>query len=170
MMASAEEARTALEDEVRSRKLEGRRQNGRPEELVAEIEPRGKLVRVNLRPMLERGGGMKDRGGRADAEWLVEVMVESARRVERDPKLMKRRLTAAVRWCRKYLPAEAAELERLSAQAEESGYPAFHHSPAYTRAYRPAYRVILSDCLKRRASGREQPAGRLSREAVVAGR
>jgi hypothetical protein len=85
---------------------------------------------------------------------LVEAVVESARRVEGDPKLMKRRLATAVRWCRKNLSAEAAGLEWLSAQAKESGYPAFHHSSAYARAYRPAYRVILSDCLKRRASGR----------------
>jgi hypothetical protein len=152
--ASTEEARSTLEDEVRSQKLEGRWQNGRPEELVEEIDPTGRLARVNLRPMIEQGRGMKDECGKSGSEWLVRAMVESARRVKGDPVRMERRLADAVRWCRESIPRQAAEIERLAARAEESGFPAFHHSPEYSRAYRPAYRVILSGCLKHRVSGR----------------
>jgi hypothetical protein len=144
LIASVEQARRALKDEVRSQKLEGRRQNGRPEQLIEEIEPGGKLVRVNLRRL----------AGDEDATWLADGLVESAGRVRGDPRLMKRRLAAAVRWCRENLPGEAAALERLSARAERAGFPAFHHSRTYARAYRPAYRVILSGCWKRRAAGR----------------
>jgi hypothetical protein len=76
-------------------------------------------------------------------------MVESARRVKGDPDQMKRRLAAAVRWCRMNLPRQAGELERMAVRAEELGFPAFHHSPAYARAYRPAYRVVLRTCVRK---------------------
>jgi hypothetical protein len=85
-----------------------------------------------------------------NVEWLVKAMVESGRRVKGDPELMKRRLSAAVRWCRTNLPLEAAALERMATQAAESGNPAFHHSAAYNRAYRSAYRVVLVACLNRK--------------------
>ena len=78
--------------QVRSPKDKGRSQ----EELAVEpIDPENRLVRVNLRPMLGtkgEGGKRKDREGGADAEWLAEVMVDSARRVKGDPNQMKRRL------------------------------------------------------------------------------
>ena len=78
-----------------------------------------------------------------NAGWLTKAMVESARRVKGDPEQMRRRLSAAIGWGRKNLPRQAAGLERIAVEAREAGYPAFHHSPAYTREYRPAYRVIL---------------------------
>jgi hypothetical protein len=136
-------------------------QNGGEEDLLEPIDPGGRLLRVNLRPMFGEGGRMRDESGKrkdgrssADVGWLVAALVESARRVKGDPAQMKRRLAAAVRWCRSNLPRQAAELELIAARTEESGFPAFHHSPAYARAYRPAYRVVLSDCLKVRVSGR----------------
>jgi hypothetical protein len=161
IIAGAVQARRMLREEmaaleVRSQEAKAKRQDP-DEELLEAIEPGGRLVRVNLRPMLrmrDEGGKRKGRDGGADAEWLTNALVESARRVRGNPEQMRRRLSAAVRWCRENLPRQAAELERMAARAEESGYPAFHHSPAYSRAYRPAYRVILSDCLNSRVSGR----------------
>lgn len=175
IISSAAAAHNALVCELATLQVRSSKDKGQSqEELAVEpIEPENRLVRVNLRPMLEiegEGGPRKDREGRTDAEWLVEAMVESAQRVKGDPRLMKRRLAAAVRWCRTNLPGEADELERISAQAEESGYPAFHHSAAYTRAYLPAYRVILSDFLKHRALGRAERARRPSRAAFATGR
>lgn len=149
--------------EVRSPKYEGRAVRQGPlgpmaEPELEEIDPRGRLVRVNLRPIAgaAEARNQKSEGRRQNVEvgWLVEALVESGRRVKGDPVEMERRLSAAVRWCRTDLPRQAAELQRIAAQAEESGYPAFHHSPGYKRAYRPAYRVVLSGCLRRRASGR----------------
>ena len=160
IIASAAGARRALlselaELEVKSQKPKAKRQES-DEALFEPIDPDGRLVRVNLRALLGEGERMKDEGGKgsADAKWLAEALVESARQVKGDPEQMKRRLSAAVRWCRTNLPRQAAELERMAAQAEESCYPAIHHSSAYAKAYRPAYRVILSDCLKVRVSGR----------------
>jgi hypothetical protein len=155
IIASAAAARRALESElaaleVKGQKARAKRQNS-DEEVLEPIDPKNRLVRVNLRPWGRSPCGDSPRGA---AGWLAEALVESARRVKGGPEQMKRRLAAAVRWCRRNLPRQAAELERMAAQAGESGFPAFHHSPAYKRAYRPAYRVILSDCLKPRASGR----------------
>jgi len=155
IIARAAEARRALATECRRQNAECRMQNSGEEELLEPIEPDGRLVRVNLRPMIFAQCKAQNAKCRMqNVEWLVEALVESARRITGNPEQMRRRLAAAVRWCRENLPRQAAELERMAARAEESGYPAFHHSPAYSRAYRPAYRVILSDCLKPRASGR----------------
>ena len=142
IISSAAAAHKALACELAELQVPSPKDRGRSqEELAVEpIDPESRLVRVNLRPLFEQGGS-------TDTEWLVEALVESARRVKGDPDQMKRRLAAAVRWCRKTLPRQAAGLERMAARAEESGFPAFHHSPAYARAYRPAYRVILRSCL-----------------------
>jgi hypothetical protein len=159
IIASAAAARRALEGEMaalkgKGQKLKAKGQNP-DEELLEPIDPNERMVRVNLRPLAATQCKVQNAGCKMqDAGWLVAAMVESTRRVQGDPEQMRRRLTAAVRWCRKNLPRQAAQLERMAARAEESGYPAFHHSQAYSRAYRPAYRVILSDCLKPRASDR----------------
>ena len=123
------------------------------------IEPGGMLVRVNLRPFVRaaevRTQKAEGRRQTCGEEALVRAMLKSARRVKGEPALMRRRLAAAVRWCRKNLPQQAAKLERLATEAGEAGYPALHHSPAYRKAYRPAYRVVFKACLRRpRVSGR----------------
>jgi hypothetical protein len=144
IIAGTVAARRALEAELAAMEVKGQKakvkRQDRDEELFESIDPENRLVRVNLRPLFGQGGC-------TDMEWLLEAMIESARRVKGDADLMKRRLAAAVRWCRKNLPRQAAELDRIAARAEERGYPAFHHSAAYARAYRPAYRVILRSCL-----------------------
>jgi hypothetical protein len=129
-------------------------QNGADEESVETIEPEGRLVRVNLRPLVGEDAGLKAEDGRTKsgamaAVLLAEALLESARSVKGSPGLMRRRLGSAVRWCRKNLPRQAAKLERLAAEAAEAGYPALHHSPAYRRAYLPAYRVILRGYIRK---------------------
>jgi hypothetical protein len=155
IFASAAGAKRLLKEEmaamqVRSQKPKVKRQKSE-ETLIEPIEPGGWLVRVNLRPFVIAAEVRRQNSGvrrqNSGAEWLVEALIESAKRAECDPDRMKRRLAAAVRWCRNNLPRQAAGLERMAARAEESGFPAFHHSPAYARAYRPAYRVILRSCL-----------------------
>jgi hypothetical protein len=142
IITSAAAAHKALACELAALQVPSPKDKGRSQkELAVEpIDPDGRLVRVNLRPLFGQVGS-------TDTEWLVEALIESAKRAECDPDRMKRRLAAAVRWCRNNLPRQAAGLERMAARAEESGFPAFHHSPAYARAYRPAYRVILRSCL-----------------------
>ena len=167
-VASAVRARVALATELRALATQCKMQTAKcrvqqdgNEELIEPIDPNGKLVRVNLRPRKvrreKREGRNRNRseGDGTEVEWLVAAMVESARRVKGDPEQMRRRLTAAVRWCRTRLPLQAVELARIAAEAGTAGFPALHHSPVYRRAYQPAYRVTLRTCLERRhASGR----------------
>jgi len=159
VISSAAAARRALGDEMAALKVKGQepkaKRHNLDEELLEPIVPDGRLVRVNLRPLAANRCNVQ--GARCKMEhagWLAEAMVKSALQVKGDPARMKRRLAAAARWCRKNLPGQSADLELMAARAQESGSPAFHHSPAYPRAYRPAYRVILNDCLKPHVSGR----------------
>ncbi len=46
--------------------------------------------------------------------------------------------------------ALAADLARLEDEHESAGYPALHHSATYREAYKPAYRVVLSDIAAQR--------------------
>lgn len=143
IISSAAWAKRSLEEETAALQVRSPKYKGRMSESKLEtVDPDGRLVRVNLRPLFGQGGS-------TDMAWLVGAMVESARRVKGEPELMRRRLAAAVRWCRKNVPRQAAELEGIAARAEELGYPAFHHSPAYNHAYRPAYRVVLSTCVRK---------------------
>lgn len=150
-VASAVRARVALATELRALATQCKMQTAKcrvqqdgNEELIEPIDPNGKLVRVNLRPTLEPWG-QSPCGDRplGVAEWLAAAMVESARRVKGDPEQMRRRLTAAVRWCRTNLPLQSVELARIAVEAGAAGFPALHHSPTYKRAYRPAYRVVI---------------------------
>jgi hypothetical protein len=154
-VASAAQARDGLARELRALATECRiqiadcrLQNCGDEELVEPIDPSGRLVRVNMRPLVAAQCKMQSAECKMqNAGWLAEAIVESARRVKGEPAQMTRRFSAAVRWCRKNLPRQAAKLERIATEARAAGYPAFHHSPAYARAYKPAYRVILNSCL-----------------------
>lgn len=92
------------------------------------------LVRVNLRPFKARGG---------DPEKLLEALVSTANGVKGDPAAMRERLATAVETLAAHgRKAEADRLRGLAAEMEAKGFPALHHSPAYTEAYRPAYRVV----------------------------
>jgi hypothetical protein len=165
MFVNEQRVRARLKDELQELanqvKGQGARVTSRSpvEGLIEEIDPRGKLVRVNLGSMVAAQSRMQTAECKMqNVSWVAEAMVESARRVKGDHEQMRRRLAAAVRWCRKNLPRQAGEFERLAARAEDSGYPAFHHSSAYARAYSPAYRVILARCLgknSRRSQRRE---------------
>jgi hypothetical protein len=145
IITSAAAARRALESELAALEVKGQKARVKRQESDEEpIDPSGRLVRVNLRPLLGEGGRMKEEGRRsAGYEWLVRALVDSARIVKGSRVQMARRLSSAIRWCRASLPGQAAELDEIATPAREANYPAFHHSPAYRRAYRPAYRVVI---------------------------
>jgi hypothetical protein len=148
IIASAAGARRALKDELAALEVQSTKDKvqSQTEPEFEPIDPEGRLVRVNLRPALGHWGqspcGDSPLGV---AKWLAEALVESARRVKGDPEQMRRRLTAAVRWCRANLPLQAVELARIAVETRAADFPALHHSPTYRRAYRPAYRVIGND-------------------------
>lgn len=105
-----------------------------PEPLYEELGGELDLVRLNLRPYVEQGG---------DAEGLVDAMQKTAAAVTLDPEEMSRRLRfAADLLTRSGQDEERDALLRLVQEFANQGYPALHHSEAYSVVYRPAYRVI----------------------------
>lgn len=91
------------------------------------------FVRIHLRPY-------RDRGGASDSILAAflrsgEVPVDSAgfRSAWGEVRESIRRGT---------LPFTRAEFDSLDAFLASRGYPAVHHSAAYTAAHRPAYRVV----------------------------
>jgi len=108
------------------------------ESVLESLRPDGALARVNLRPFKQAGG---------EKERLLRVFLDSARafRVEKEAFLL------AWRACGARLPALALpamtpeDWKSLDARCRADGYPPLHHSPAYEAAYRPAYRVVLSE-------------------------
>lgn len=113
-----------------------------PEEPMADpISPDGRLVRLNLRPYLANSG---------DLAALLEAFVRTAREHRGADVTLQRYWRYAEHMATVGLLAFAPEaLRGFFAQIQSEGFPAVHHSPAYTTAYRPAYRVILYAFLRR---------------------
>lgn len=128
-------ARAAIEQELVQVDRTG------PVALTEPIDPTGKLVRVNLAP-LPPTTAMVERLLEALTE-TVEIIAQTATATELAD-IMRHRLAAAVLWCRRSLPLQAAFLEKLAQDADSAGFPTRHHSAVYLAAYHPAYRVLLS--------------------------
>lgn len=108
------------------------------EPLVVPLRPDGAVVRLNLRPYRDAGGG-------GDA--LLAAFLASARSFRPDPALFVeawRKLGELLSGERhgKVSPAAFDELDRAS---EGLGWPARHHSRGYAEAHAPAYRVLTGD-------------------------
>ncbi len=104
------------------------------------ISPDGKLARIHLRPFLAGGGALDD---------LCEAFVETANSYP--PSLEK---LAKFCGCLGDLAAAGGipwprqEVVTWFDKIAEAGFPAVHHSPAFTENYQPAYRVVSVDFLK----------------------
>ena len=105
---------------------------------VVPLDPKRRVIRLNLRPYRKRGG---------DSEMLLAVFVASARqfRPERED------FASAWRFLGQRLRREQIghltypEWWRLDRESRRIGYPAIHHSREYEAAAKPAYRVILGE-------------------------
>jgi len=98
--------------------------------------PDGSIGRLNLRPFRAAAGGR-------DA--LLNAFLDSARLFKSEPKSFisawsefGKRLKREPTWRITY-----QDWQRLDAQMKSKNYPAIHHSDAYNRALRPAYRILL---------------------------
>jgi hypothetical protein len=130
LITNVEGARRYLEREIASLSVAGQ---GEP--LMDVLSHAPPLVRVNLRPFVAVGG---------DTQALLQALVQSANRVRGDAALMASRLEAAAGQLRQADRGElAGALDAIAAEQAASGFPALHHSQAYTTAYEPAYRVVL---------------------------
>jgi hypothetical protein len=107
---------------------------GPEEPLIDIISPLGQLVRVHLRPFVRL---------RIDGELLLKAFVRTAERFQGSAdRILEYAETAAdlARAC--FLRFDGHEVTRYMLRMKDAGFPAVHHSPEFTAAYRPAYRVI----------------------------
>jgi hypothetical protein len=106
---------------------------GLPE--VEPLDPDGRLVRVNLAPLIGQGRAL---------DLLAELLCRTAAEVKGDARVMKARLKDAVSWAGEVVPHLRAPLVALAADAERARFPAGHHTELYLLNYCPAYRVVLA--------------------------
>jgi hypothetical protein len=105
------------------------------EKLIVPLRPDGSLVRLNLRPFKARGGSK---------ERLLTAFVSSAKSFKATKSsfieawnLLGARLKKA-----RIGKLTSPEWLRMDKEMRPLGFPACHHSEAYEKAYRPAYRVL----------------------------
>jgi hypothetical protein len=103
------------------------------EALVETLVIGSPFLRLNLRPF-------RDAGGSADS--LLEAFLRSAA-APTDSVSFTRAWQAVGEGCeRGEIPFSRATFDSIDALVRQAGYPAIHHSAAYTSRYRPAYRVL----------------------------
>jgi hypothetical protein len=108
---------------------------GPEEPIVDPISPDGRIVRVNLRPYLANS---------EDLAALLEAFVRTGREYRGTGATLQCYWHYAEHMATVGLLAFAPEaLQRFFTKMQAEGFPAVHHSPTYTSAYRPAYRVVL---------------------------
>jgi len=132
-IADLEAARGWLERELQALS------HGPEEPIVDPIAPDGRMVRLHLRPYL---------AARGDLAALLTAFVRTAREFHGVEATLYRYWQTAERMAAAGLvPYARQELQQFFAEMQAQGFPAVHHSATYTIAYRPAYRVVLSEFL-----------------------
>jgi hypothetical protein len=107
---------------------------GPREPLVDTLGPRARFARVHLRPYRAAGG---------TAPALLAAFIRTARTAPRDTTAFACGLRVLVALARRSdVPWPRDSVVALEADWGRRGYPAEHHTPAFDREYRPAYRVV----------------------------
>lgn len=110
---------------------------GPAEPLVDPLGDASRVARVHLRAFM---------AGAGDPERLLDAFVETATTVPPDHGSLGCALEAAIRIAADNdLAWEVNDLAGFASEQAEEAYPPVHHSDAFARAYRPAYRVISID-------------------------
>ena len=104
------------------------------------IDPRGDVMRVNIRIFKKTGGSPQD---------LIECFQKSIQAFTPDPNRFETYWQWIMAWCRDAeLPFPVDAMDDYYIQQGREGFPAVHHSDAYVEANRPAYRVVLKSLWK----------------------
>lgn len=112
---------------------------GPDDPLIDPISPDASIVRVHLRPYVAAG---------YDPAQLLDAFVRTANGYRGAHEDLQRALDAVIALAEAgSLPLDARRLIELSRSLAAQGFPAIHHSDAYERLYRPAYRVVARACL-----------------------
>ena len=121
-------AKDYLEDEWRN--IPGKED----EPLYEIISPDSQWVRLNLKPY-------KAAGGNTDEVW--RAMLSSSQTTVDQKKFLQRWQEFISLVNEKKLPFDSQALQDFDKRTALAHYPLTHHSQEYTRAYEPAYRVLL---------------------------
>lgn len=108
--------------------------DGPSEPMLDTIAPGGAIVRVNLRPWVASG---------RSADSLLAAFMATATAYPPDTGRLVRYLAVAdAMVAAGRAPFSVDAWRELVRRKRQEGYPAGEHSPSYTDAYRPAYRVV----------------------------
>jgi hypothetical protein len=135
IIRSREAALSYLEEELRG--LEP----ASAEPLLRPCNQDASMLRVNLRPFLRDS---------LSTNLLVDAMLLTVRVLRPDSAVFLRswrEIGALIE--RGSLPFGSDRFRVFTDSLRREGYPAVHHSAAYTAAYRPAYRVVLRSAYER---------------------
>ena len=101
----------------------------------------GSMIRVNLRPFVERKYSVED---------LVNAMMETAAKVKGD------RMRFEANWSlvrglieQGSLEIPPAAFEKFTQEIKAKNFPYIHHSKIYEERYKPAYRVVLRSAFEK---------------------
>lgn len=107
---------------------------GPDDPLIDPIAPDGRIARVHLRPYVAAG---------YDPAQLLDAFVCTANGYRGSRDDLQRALGEAIALAEaRVITLDARRLQALSRSLAVQGFPAIHHSEAYERVYRPAYRVV----------------------------
>lgn len=108
--------------------------------LMDVVSPDGKWVRLHLRPYMAAGGKI---------EPLLEAVVNSAQQVDLTLDRMAASWELFEQWVRDSERFPLREVILFGEVQAAQLWPAVPHSPAFVRAYRPLYRVLVADLAAR---------------------
>lgn len=105
------------------------------EPLIENIDPKHKLIRVNLRPFKEQGG---------TPEQILNLFERSLKAVIPDEKRLEGYWNAATEMVEAMeLPFTKHAIYTFWETMKENGFPHVRHSRPYRRIHKPAYRLVL---------------------------
>ena len=110
--------------------------------LLEPIRPDSSLLRINLRPYKAR---------ELQTDVLVPALLETARSFKGDRSQIQATWMDFVGACEhgSISGFDVSQLHQFTSWVEGLDFPAVHHSEAYEREYKPAYRLISAECLPR---------------------
>lgn len=105
-----------------------------PEPLIESISPDGTIIRVHLRPYVQRC---------RDPLELFDAFLRTARDYQGSFELLKLYIEAVFEMAEAgTIPYDERRVMDFFKEIEQAGFPPVHHSKRYRELYRPAYRVI----------------------------
>ena len=105
------------------------------ETLLEIIDPRGEIMRVNLRVYKKIGGTVQK---------IFEYFIRSVEAFKKDQDRLVRYWEAIMEMAKKEtIPFSRGILEDFYIDVGRKGFPAIHHSESYLDANRPSYRLVL---------------------------